>query len=127
MNEWLRFRKSVAYAWSGVIRTIRTEPNMRIHLAFAGLVPLAGWWLQISRYEWLIVLGCIALVISLELVNTAIEATVDLLTTEYHPKAKVAKDAGAAAVLIAALFSAIIGLVIFVPPLWQKIANWLFS
>ena len=74
-----------------------------------------GFIFKINKYEWAILVLTIGLVISCELVNTAIEAVVDLVTEEYHPLAKVAKDTAAAAVLIFAFVAVIVGLIIFVP------------
>ena len=76
---------------------------------------LAGLILKISPVEWCICLGLFGLVMALELINTAIEAVVDLVTSEYRPLAKVAKDTAAGAVLIAAIMAAVSGLIIFVP------------
>ena len=76
---------------------------------------IAGLILRISPVEWCICLGLFGLVMALELVNTAIEAVVDLVTSEYRPLAKVAKDTAAGAVLIAAIMAVVSGLIIFVP------------
>ncbi|MGE5704984.1 MAG: diacylglycerol kinase family protein [Clostridia bacterium] len=124
----MRFLRSVRYAWEGICYAIATQRNMRIHLAFVAVVPAAAWWLDISVGELLIVLLFIALVVALELVNTAIESVVDLVTLERHPLAKVAKDTAAGAVLVAAFVSVIAGLIIFGPPLYRKLsAVFLFS
>ena len=88
---------------------------MKIHIAVAALVVIAGWILGLSITEWCICLGLFGLVMALELVNTAVEAVVDLVTTECHPLAKIAKYTAAGAVLIAAIMAAIVGLLIFVP------------
>ena len=76
---------------------------------------IAGFVLKLSAVEWCICLGLFGLVMALELVNTAVEAVVDLVTQEYKPLAKIAKDTAAGAVLIAAIMAAIAGLIIFVP------------
>ena len=107
--------KSFGYAVEGIFTCIRNERNMKIHLAVAALVVIAGWILGLSITEWCICLGLFGLVMALELVNTAVEAVVDLVTTERHPLAKTAKDTAAGAVLIAAIMAAIVGLLIFVP------------
>ena len=109
--------KSFSYAFAGIFRTIRSERNMKIHCFAACMVVLFGIFLHLSREEWFTCPILFALVMSLELVNTAVEATVDLATKVYDPLAKKAKDAAAGAVLIAAIFAAIIGLWIFVPKL----------
>lgn len=108
---------SFGYAFQGIFHTILTERNMKIHCTAAVLVVIFGIFLHISREEWFVCLILFGLVMSLELVNTAVEATVDLATSELHPLAKKAKDAAAGAVLIAAIFAAVIGLWIFVPKL----------
>ena len=79
------------------------------------LVILAGFYFKISMAEWIICIILFGLVISLELVNTAIETTVDIAMPEKNEKAKIAKDVSAGAVLVAAIVSAIIGLMIFIP------------
>lgn len=117
MKEWRRFAKSVACAWNGILHTIRTQRNMQIHLAVTILVLPALWWLEIPRGDRLLVFFAIGLVLALETVNTAIEAAVDLVTKEQHPLAKIAKDAGAGAVLIAVIAAVLIGLYVFLPPL----------
>ena len=107
--------KSFSYAFEGIFTCIRNERNMKIHIAVAALVVIAGWILELSITEWCICLGLFGLVMALELVNTAVEAVVDLVTTECHPLAKIAKDTAAGAVLIAAIMAAIVGLLIVVP------------
>ena len=107
--------KSFGYAFEGIFNCIRNERNMKIHIAVAALVVIAGWILGLSITEWCICLGLFGLVMALELVNTAVEAVVDLVTSERHPLAKTAKDTAAGAVLIAAIMAAIVGLLIFVP------------
>ena len=107
--------KSFGYAFEGIFTCIRKERNMKIHCVMAVLVVAAGVILGLSPVEWCICLGLLGLVMALELVNTAVEAVVDLVTGEYHPLAKIAKDTAAGAVLIAAIMAAAAGLIIFVP------------
>lgn len=78
-------------------------------------VILCGFYFRITKIEWMICLILFALVLSLELVNTAIESVVDLASPDIHPLAKLSKDAAAGAVLISAIISAVIGLMIFIP------------
>ena len=106
---------SFKYAFEGLIAALKEEPKLNIHLGFGLVVLLAGFWFQISKIDWLIIISMIGLVISVELTNTAIEAVVDSFTDEQHPGAKLAKDISAAAVLVAALASTIIGIMIFIP------------
>ena len=112
--------ESFGYAFEGIWTGIRNERNMKIHCAAIIFVTLAGTLFQISATQWCICLLLFGLVAALELVNTAIEAVVDLVTEEKKPLAKTAKDTAAGAVLIAAIASVIIGLLIFVP----HIAGW---
>lgn len=107
--------RSFGYAFEGIFTCIRNERNMKIHVAVTLLVIIAGFILGLSVTEWCICLGLFGLVMALELVNTAVEAVVDLVTAERHPLAKIAKDTAAGAVLIAAIMAAVIGLLIFVP------------
>ena len=107
--------KSFGYAFEGIFTCIRNERNMKIHCTAAVLVVIAGLILGLSVTEWCICLGLFGLVMALELVNTAVESVVDLVTEERKPLAKVAKDSAAGAVLIAAIMAAVIGLIIFVP------------
>ena len=109
--------KSFGYAFQAIFNTIRTERNIKIHCAAAILVTIFGIWLQISKTEWMICFILFGLILALELVNTAVEATVDLFTEERKPLAKKAKDAAAGAVLIVAIFAAVIGILIFIPKL----------
>ena len=88
---------------------------MTIHCGLSVLVVIAGIILKLSVMEWCICLTLFGLVMALELVNTSIEAVVDLVTEERKPLAKIAKDTAAGAVLIAAIMAAIIGCIIFVP------------
>lgn len=106
---------SFKYAFEGIITGIKEEQNMKIHIFIMILVIIFGIILKISTVEWMICIILFGLVISMELVNTAIENTVDLITEEKNPKAKIAKDVAAGAVLISAITSAIIGLIIFLP------------
>lgn len=94
---------------------------MQIHLVAAVLALVSSWWLDISRNDILLVFFAIALVFALEIVNTAIEAAVDIASPDWHAKAKIAKDAAAGAVLVAACLAVLIGIAVFGPPLYHKI------
>ncbi len=107
--------ESFGYAFEGIWTGIRKERNMKIHCLAIILVTLAGTFFNITATEWCICLLLFALVASLELVNTAVEAVVDLVTEEKKPLAKIAKDTAAGAVLFAAIISVIIGCIIFLP------------
>ena len=116
------FYKSLGYAISGIIQCIQKERNIKIHLVFMFLVIICGFLFRLSITEWLVCILLFGLVISLELVNTAIEAVVDLCTQEYHPLAKIAKDTAAGAVLISAIASVVIGLIILVPKILSLVS-----
>lgn len=127
VKEWSRLMRSFSCAWQGIVYTVKTQRNMKIHVAAALLVLAAAWWLQIPRSDVLLVFFSIGLVTSLELVNTAIEAAVDLASPDWHAKAKIAKDVGAGAVLVAAIASVVVGCFIFGPPLYEKMLEWFLS
>ena len=110
--------KSFGYAFEGVWNTVKSERNMQIHLGFTVCVIIAGFIFSITKTEWLICLVLFGQVMSLELVNTALEACVDVATDEWKPLAKKAKDAAAGAVLVSAIIAAFIGLWIFIPRLF---------
>ena len=112
------FFNSIKFAIDGIRFALKTQKNLHFHLTIAGLVIIASFFLQCNSVEITILLLTIAVVISLELVNTAIEATIDLVSPHSQPLAKIAKDLGAAAVLIAALFAVIIGVTILFPKLF---------
>lgn len=106
---------SFGYAFEGIWTGIRKERNMKIHCLAIIAVTCAGTLFHITATEWCICLLLFALVASLELVNTSVEAVVDLVTEERKPLAKIAKDTAAGAVLFSAIVSVIIGLIIFLP------------
>lgn len=105
--------RSFHHAFEGIMYATRTQPNMRVHLVIAAIVLAATLVLRLERSYVVATVVLVALVLSLELVNTAVEAIVDLLTVAHHPLAKTAKDAAAGAVLIAAVGAAIAGYLIF--------------
>lgn len=110
-----RFFRGFVYAWSGIRYGVAHECNFRFHMIAAVIVCSFGIYFEITKIEWLFVLTAIVGMLSLELINTAVEKTVDLITNQYHPLAKVAKDTAAGAVLVYAIYSAVIGLIIFLP------------
>jgi diacylglycerol kinase len=117
------FLKSFVYAAEGVGHGLRSQRNMRVELGIGLSAILAGILFHITAVEWAVIFVCIGLVLSAELINTVTELAVDLLTQRYHPGAKLAKDAGAGAVLIAALTSVAAGIAIFGPRLWRLLAE----
>lgn len=106
---------SFKFAFDGLREVAFNEPNFRIHLSFASAALLTGLLLNLSVFEWLLLLFTICFVLILELFNTAIEKIVDLVSPEIRPKAKIAKDVSAAAVLISASLSILVGVVLFLP------------
>lgn len=104
---------SFNYAVSGIILSIKTERNMLIHYIVAIGVLLVSLFFNFTRIEFLILLFAVTLVIVMELINTAIEKTVDLVTEEFHPLARLAKDIAAGAVLIAAINAFLVGYLLF--------------
>ena len=108
-------------AIQGIIYTFKYERNMKIHYLIAVAVLIVSLRFNLNKLEMMILILSISLVIVAEMFNTAIENTVDLITQEKHPKAKIEKDVAAGAVVIAAITAAIIGLIIFVPKIWD---NW---
>lgn len=114
-----KFFKSFTYAFQGVIHGL-TERNFKFHAVATIVVVFAGIYVEISMTEWFIVIMLIGGVLALELMNSAVERVVDLITSDQHPLAKQAKDLAAGAVLVFAIASAIIGLIIFVPKLFMQ-------
>lgn len=106
---------SFSYAVSGILTAIKAERNMRFHLISSLIAIGLSIYFSITKIEWFFILFAIGGMFALELINTAIERVVDLVTTEYHPFAKQAKDIAAGAVFIYAILSAIVGILIFMP------------
>ncbi|MFY9612400.1 MAG: diacylglycerol kinase [Tissierellaceae bacterium] len=104
---------SFNYAVSGIILSLKTERNMLIHYIIAILVLGLSLFFDFTRVEFLLLLFAISLVLTLEMINTAIEKTVDMVTKEYHPYARIAKDISAGAVLIASVNALIVGYLLF--------------
>ena len=112
---------SFRHAFSGIINFFQTEHNALVHLVIAILAVGLGIWLSISQVEWIIVIFLIGIVFIAELFNTAVEKLGDSISREYNETIKKAKDFSAAAVFVAALTAATIGLIIFIPPLIKKL------
>ncbi len=110
-----RWWRSMGFAFAGFRSTYQTQANFRVELVAAVLALGFGLWLKVGLAP---ILFCCALVLSLELLNSALEAVVDLVSPEIHPLAKKAKDAAAAAVLMASLGAVGVALVVLAPPLW---------
>ncbi|MGI6425399.1 MAG: diacylglycerol kinase [Tepidanaerobacteraceae bacterium] len=109
--------ESFMYAISGILYTLRTQRNIRIHFLTTILVLLLSWLMNLRALELLLVIVAITLVIVAEMINTAIETVVDMYTKEYHPLAEVAKNVAAGAVLITVLNAIVIGYYVFLKKL----------
>jgi diacylglycerol kinase len=112
--------QSFGYAFTGLATLVRTQPHARIHLLAVAVVTVAGLYTGLSALEWAVLVLCMALVLALEAVNTALEFLTDLVSPDYHPLAGKAKDVAAAAVLIAAIGSVLVAMLIFVPHWWPS-------
>ena len=108
-------------AFNGLFFAFRTQRNFIVHFSFAFLVILLAIWLKISFDRFLILLLLILFCLVVEMANTVIEKTVDLITEKWDPKAKIAKDVAAGMMLLACVGAVIVGLLILLPPLWQEI------
>ncbi len=110
-----RFINSFHYSWDGIKYAFKYEQSMFIHVLVTLLVVICGIIFKLNFHEWLLCIVLIGLVIATELINTAIEAVVDLACPEIHPLAKTAKDTAAAAVFVFAITAFLCGLFLFVP------------
>lgn len=119
--------RSFRYAFAGWWYVIRTQKNAWIHALATVLIMSISLWLRLPLRDLAVIVLTVAMVWMAEFLNTALEAVVDLASPQVHPLAKVGKDVGAAAVLIAALASILIGLLILGPPLWSALQNWFLS
>ena len=107
------FRRSFLFAMQGFRFTLRTERNIKVMLAAGALVIVCGFIVGLDPLSWAIVLLCCACVISAELMNTAIETVVDLVSPEFHPLAGRAKDIAAAAVWVLSIAAAVVGALVY--------------
>ena len=114
-----RFLKSVKYSVQGLIFAYRYEQSLWIHGLATILAIVMGFIFGITLFEWAILFVALGAILALELINTAIEAAVDLTTTNIHPLAKIAKDCGSAASFVMSIVSFVISLFVFGPYLMQ--------
>jgi len=122
MIDFIKTRaRSFRYAFGGWWYVIRTQRNAWIHAVVSLAVLGIAIWLGLNRYDWALIIIAIAMVWTAEFINTALEAIVDLASPEQHELARISKDVGASAVLIAAGSAALIGLIILGPPLWNRL------
>ena len=117
---------SFKHAFAGWGYVLRTQRNAKIHALISVAVIIVGLWVELNRYEWALITIMAVIVWMGEFINTALEAIVDLASPQIHPLAKIGKDVGAAAVLIAAIAAVVVGLLILGPPFVAKVIT-LFS
>ncbi|WP_343032899.1 diacylglycerol kinase family protein [Virgibacillus doumboii] len=108
-----------SYAWNGLREVLKTEQNVKNHFMAVPFVIVAGVIFQIALVEWAVIILTIGFVIVTEMLNTAIERLIDYVKPEIHPLAGVIKDISAGAVLLSAIISVIVGLIIFLPELYE--------
>lgn len=113
--------KSFGFAFNGIFFLLRKERNFKIHITLLILAICSGYFFGISKIEWLAIFIISALVLSLEAINSTIEKLCDLYSTEQNNSIKQIKDIAAGAVLIASLFAIIVGLIIFLPYIVDRI------
>jgi diacylglycerol kinase (ATP) len=118
--SWKMRLKSFSYAFKGIGFMFRTQHNSWFQAGFAVMAVFLGFYLKISRLEWLFIILCIGLVFMAEMLNTAIETLVDLVSPEKNEKAGRIKDLAAGSVLVIAFMAFVIGVIIFLPKLLEK-------
>lgn len=117
MRDVKKFRRSFRYAYDGLKYALSTQQNMQFHFSAALFALVMAILFKLPKAEILFILLAVTLVIVCELINTAVEKAVDLAMPSHHPLAKIAKDVAAAAVLVSAVFAAIVGMIVFYEPL----------
>jgi len=115
MNKIQKIIQSFSYALNGIWQAFKSEVNLKIHFLVSLCVILAGFLLHISSLEWLTIIICIAFVITIELLNTAIEKLANIIEPNRNKEIGLVKDIAAGAVLFSAIGTAVIGLIIFIP------------
>ena len=114
--SYLNKRKNaILIAFSGIFQSLKKETHLKLHFITAALVIGLGFWFNVSKTNWIIILLCITLVICLEMFNSALEKLCDIIMPEQNPKIKYIKDVAAGAVLVACIFAVIAGLMVFIP------------
>jgi diacylglycerol kinase len=123
MSSFFRSRlESFRYAFAGWWYVVRTQRNAWIHAAASLVIVGIGLWIRLPARDWAVIILAITIVWTAEFLNSALEVVVDLASPEQHRLARVGKDVGAAAVLIAAASSVLIGILILGPPLWARLS-----
>jgi diacylglycerol kinase (ATP) len=115
---------SFRYAFAGLWYAVRTQRNLRIHLALAAAVFVLGLYLGLAWVQWALLVLTSGFVLVAEMFNTMAEAAMDAAMPYRHPLVKVAKDVAAGAVLITAMVAVVVGLLVLGPPLWAKAIRW---
>ena len=110
--------RSFGYAFKGIGILFQTQTNARIHILAVIIIAVLGLYLALDPMEWCAIVICMAMVITAEAINTAIEFVVDLVSPDPHPLAGKAKDVAAGAVLLAVIFCAVVWGIIFLPKIW---------
>lgn len=120
-NKWKNknFISALNNSFNGIKYVFTTQRNLKIQIVISVIVILTSFLLKISFLEWAIITLVIFMVFFSELVNTVVETVVDMITIEYNEKAKIAKDVAAGAVTLISIASVIIGILIFLPKLWE--------
>ncbi len=124
-NKSRNFKEALGNAWEGFWYAVKTQKNFVFHFSISVLVIILALWLNVSFERFLFLLITIIFCLTVELGNTAIEKTVDLVTEKWNHKAKIAKDLSAGMMLLASLGSLIVGIIVLLPPLIQKIIDLL--
>jgi diacylglycerol kinase len=119
-----RWQRSFRYAYEGIKYALATQRNMKFHFFAAVVVLVLALFFRLPKVDVLFLLLSVTLMIVTELVNTAIEKSVDLAMPDIHPLAKIAKDTAAASVLVSAAFAAITGMIIFFEPVERLLLEW---
>lgn len=118
-NNLIRHFKSYSYALRGLKSAFSSWSNLWVEFLIGFVVVAAGFYFGLSSLEWLFIILAIVLVIVTEMINTVVEVVLDFLKKEHHEDIRLAKDLAAAAVLVAAFGAAVMGLIIFLPKIWQ--------
>lgn len=124
MNRWRDFRKSLFHAWRGLRYAVKNEKNFQNELMMGFLVVLGMIYFQVTRPEMIVLFLVIMGVLTMELLNTILERVVDILRPRVHPYARLIKDLMAASVLTSSILAIIIGLIIFVPYILEKLKHY---
>lgn len=115
---------SFLHAIEGVIWATKTQPNFRVHLFLSAMSLFLCWFFRVSTFEYLSIVFTILLGLSAEMINTSIEAMTDLITTEYHKDAKIAKDVSAGMMLTVAIGAVVVACIIFGPKILALIVSY---